>query len=846
MVYKISTFLFIFSSSVGWSAPLNSRLIEAQAYLYRKEFSLAEEAFRLAQSGAGDWREATLGLATALQGQGKNDQSRELLGALLKDNPLDVEGIFLLAEIYLAEGKPDMARKELTRIRVLRPNLEGLEERLADVSLRLGETEFAKQEYERLLKKKQLSSRGILQLARLRISSGELEGAHELIESFESQFSMSLEAFLIKAEYLVLVNRKPEAEVAFRRGIQFGERNPESWKGYARFLLEERRFAEAQKMWENVVALDPQNWTFRHALGEAFELGDNLVAARKAYNYALALAPGEDQIMFSLVRVEEKAGAMDRVGARLQAWVKEYPQKTWVALSYARLLLAIGQRDRAREVAKVARKSNPDAPELKDFEQIVSDESFSMPKELVEQNRVAAIRREASVVREVDGGATLEPQPKEREHIVRKGDFLGTISTKFYGTSRLWKKILDANRDRMRRPEDLRPGLRLRIPSLEGQRKTEDSPLGSRIRPVQPIETIYVVKRRETLSSISKKLYGSTKHWRKIYEANRKKLRSPRSVYAGLKLTVPGLNPPPQVPESQPIVAAVVEDLAVPAEVSDLVVEDTLAFQSAAPSRRNASLLVTPNSVRLPELNKSAPDENEEKADALPFEVPEVKGGFQFSAMAGPLRESIRLNASGFSSNLPAKLGFMVGAEAGYSFEASPWELASRVVYSQTTFDGLLGVSPTKIQVDRMRLALLTKMASGWDPLVFRIGYEIGTRDVRETVPRVVVTNREQAGLLLGANLRQRIGLSYVGMGDFEVFLPHRTREKSTTTGFHTSSLSLELGAGIGRRFGKSTEASLGLKARMEMSSFDGTGSRGSSNGRERELLVTLPLEVRF
>jgi nucleoid-associated protein YgaU len=49
-------------------------------------------------------------------------------------------------------------------------------------------------------------------------------------------------------------------------------------------------------------------------------------------------------------------------------------------------------------------------------------------------------------------------------YVVKAGDMLSGISQQFYGTSKKWQKILDANRDTLSSPEKLKPGMRLRIP----------------------------------------------------------------------------------------------------------------------------------------------------------------------------------------------------------------------------------------------------------------------------------------------------------------------------------------------------------------------------------------------
>ncbi len=49
-------------------------------------------------------------------------------------------------------------------------------------------------------------------------------------------------------------------------------------------------------------------------------------------------------------------------------------------------------------------------------------------------------------------------------YVVQPGDTLSSISKRFYGSSRRWKDIFRANRDRLASPESVRPGQTLRLP----------------------------------------------------------------------------------------------------------------------------------------------------------------------------------------------------------------------------------------------------------------------------------------------------------------------------------------------------------------------------------------------
>jgi len=49
----------------------------------------------------------------------------------------------------------------------------------------------------------------------------------------------------------------------------------------------------------------------------------------------------------------------------------------------------------------------------------------------------------------------------------------------------------------------------------------------------------YIVAKNDTLQKISKKFYGTTKKWMKIYNANKDVLRAPDKLYPGQTLNIP-------------------------------------------------------------------------------------------------------------------------------------------------------------------------------------------------------------------------------------------------------------------------------------------------------------------
>lgn len=197
--------------------------------------------------------------------------------------------------------------------------------------------------------------------------------------------------------------------------------------------------------------------------------------------------------------------------------------------------------------------------------------------------------------------APLEPLPlptsETKTHTVKKGEVLGDISRRHYGSSKHWRKIAAANNIQ---GDGLKEGMTLTIPPLEvapvtteaatsagagtyvvkkgdsyykiakkelgdasrfkeleklngiaaedlheGQKLilpavvSADSQLGALPGPELTGGRTHTVAEGEYLSDISKRYYGSTKHWQEIVKANPGV--SPERLKVGQKLAIPEL-----------------------------------------------------------------------------------------------------------------------------------------------------------------------------------------------------------------------------------------------------------------------------------------------------------------
>ena len=135
--------------------------------------------------------------------------------------------------------------------------------------------------------------------------------------------------------------------------------------------------------------------------------------------------------------------------------------------------------------------------------------------------------------------------PEFREHVVVAGERMQTIAQQYYGSIDDWRVIAMANPTVD--PQKLREGMVLRIPldptNIQGRLEGDDTEPGV-VRDHSGdgdgvIE--YVVRPGDSLSVISQRIYGSSKHARFIFDANRDTLRSMDDISIGQLLRLPPL-----------------------------------------------------------------------------------------------------------------------------------------------------------------------------------------------------------------------------------------------------------------------------------------------------------------
>ena len=203
------------------------------------------------------------------------------------------------------------------------------------------------------------------------------------------------------------------------------------------------------------------------------------------------------------------------------------PQDEDVRIRFDALDAASLQQTRADREVEIVRVEP--APPVDDRLERLSVFEEVMPEELGDEGETGDLR--------------IIP-PTSRVYVSQEGETMQSISQKFYGTPAHWRAIARMNNVD---PNRLRPGTRLLIPvdprNVQGlpveevAEATEDAPPAP---PPEPAYTEYIVVSGDTLSGISRALYGRASLWMRIRDANPD--IDPNRLRPGTVLKIP---PPP-------------------------------------------------------------------------------------------------------------------------------------------------------------------------------------------------------------------------------------------------------------------------------------------------------------
>ncbi len=143
------------------------------------------------------------------------------------------------------------------------------------------------------------------------------------------------------------------------------------------------------------------------------------------------------------------------------------------------------------------------------------------------------------------GAARVKPQPSEQTvadldvHVVDKGESLGIISKRFYGTANYADEIARFNN--LSNPNRVKVGTRLVLPKKFAGETATSTVARAQASPTMLAKRNKTVEVREgeTLSDIAKRELGDGNKWRALWLANKNVIPNPDRLSPGTVLQLP-------------------------------------------------------------------------------------------------------------------------------------------------------------------------------------------------------------------------------------------------------------------------------------------------------------------
>lgn len=301
----------------------------------------------------------------------RNDEAREQLNLLTKSNPELADAWLVRASLDLQARRPDDANTALQRyITLSEPNANNpaVAKALSRAYLMLAQIETDRNQYpkaqEWLTKADRVAPGDFsvnVQQASLLAKQGDLPKARALIQALPASTVDEQQRKLL-ADVQLLKEARQYGEAATLMG-EAAELTPnDNDLVYEQAMLAEKagNVTEMERLLRQIIERQPDYYHARNALGYSLaDRGVNLEEARSLIDSALKFAPEDPFILDSKAWVEFRLGNKQE-SAQLFEKIFAKQQDAEIAAHYGEVLWSMGQQDKAREVWRKGRETEPD------------------------------------------------------------------------------------------------------------------------------------------------------------------------------------------------------------------------------------------------------------------------------------------------------------------------------------------------------------------------------------------------------------------------------------------------------------------------------------------------------
>ncbi|ODT13467.1 MAG: hypothetical protein ABS35_37810 [Kaistia sp. SCN 65-12] len=358
-------------------------------------------------------------------------------------------------------GGADVATLYLRLALYLQPKNELVLMALGDLTQNAQRFERSIPIFDQVAKSSPLRRNADLQIALSYDALGKHDDAAKRLKRLIAANPRDIDALTTLATIHRTGKRYAESAAMYTRAINaISDDNARNWLIYFfRGIAYERdkQWAKAEADFLKALEIQPEEPQVLNYLGYSWiDRGMNLDRATDMIKQAVELKPNDGYIVDSLGWAYYKQGKFDQAVGQLERAISLKADDATINDHLGDAYWKVGRKLEATFQWAHARDLNP---EPADKERILAKLAHGLDK--VEQTKVAS----AATATLTDG---VPATPAQGEPFtVGAGDTLWKIALKVYGDGELYGRLIEANRDKLRNPNNLRPGMILNIPKLE-------------------------------------------------------------------------------------------------------------------------------------------------------------------------------------------------------------------------------------------------------------------------------------------------------------------------------------------------------------------------------------------
>lgn len=307
------------------------------------------------------------GQALVLKGRVLNLQKRSaeavpVLELAVRNNSEDAVGHFELGVAYGATKNLEGSEKELLAAVKLRPAFLGAYDKLAVLALGKKDMALLEQCASAWLQYAPTAYQGYLMRGTVRITRGDISGAEsDLQQTIHLQTGNAL-AYARLADVRVLQRRFPEAEKLYENALTLDPSLSEALKNIASVMIIQKEPDKALKRVQEQIEKVPGNSSFRLLLAQILLVRHEMEPAQAALQKAIDLDSGNRAARFLLANVQQQTGHADQAETGYDSLIRDDPKDVRPYISLGLLEESRSNWQRAEDLYKKALDLQADEP----------------------------------------------------------------------------------------------------------------------------------------------------------------------------------------------------------------------------------------------------------------------------------------------------------------------------------------------------------------------------------------------------------------------------------------------------------------------------------------------------